>query len=176
MNSLFSKVSTFTKMSSFTKIVKFNKIAKINKRYDHHHCLPDILKTHLVVNLLGKTDLVDKASREIKSFADEKLLLTTNILYNREIMNSLLSGNNILQFIINRCYNMSCYDIIQLNKTITSTNSIWKPYNLYVTPNMTNKFVNCDFIKKYNQTDIIIYSLSEAQDIKRRHINILINK
>ena len=65
-------------------------------RYYHHHSLHDdylkiipktnIPRTNIIINLLGDFESVDKASWEIKSFAQEKSLYTSNIVYDNEIL------------------------------------------------------------------------------------------
>jgi hypothetical protein len=160
-------------------------------RYSHHysqdlHYLQDIhylksieLKTipkdKIIINLLGDRKSVDEASWEINAFAQEKSLNTANIIYYNEILSRLIKKNNILQFIVNRCYNMSCQNVLYLNNDIINTNNYWKPYNLYVIPEATNRFNTCDFIRNCNHSNIIVYPLAASQENKRRDINILID-
>jgi hypothetical protein len=151
-------------------------------RYYHHHSLHDdylkiipktnILRTNVVINLLGDFESVNKASWEINSFAQEKSLHTSNIVYNSEMLRTILYKNNFLQFIVNRCYDMSCNEIVLLTETIINRN--WQPYNLYVMPDATNRFTKCDFVENCNCANIIIYPLAAPEENKRRDINILI--
>ncbi len=147
----------------------------IFKRFSHHHSLSNVLAKHTVVNLLGDKKSVDIASWEIYSFSQEKCLQSTNVIYDSEIIKSLLLGNNILQVIVNRCYNMACYDIITLNKNIMNTNVNWKSYNLYVMPNATSFFENCDFINYCKQQEILLYPLAATQENKREYIHAFLN-
>jgi len=142
----------------------------------HHHYQEDFyLPKQIIINLLGEQKYVDTASWEIKTFAQEKLLNTTNIVYDIEILRSLILGNNILHFIVNRCYNMSCENVLYLNNDIINTNKNWIPYNLYVMPEAKNRFNTCDFIQNCNRTNIIVYPLAASEETKRRDIDILIS-
>ena len=80
---------------------------------------------------------------------------------------------------MNRCYNMSCDNIILLNKKIlntnTNTNTNWKPYNLYVLPDAKNRFITCNYIRDCDRINFIIYPLAASQENKRKDINILID-
>ena len=152
-------------------------------RYSHHRNYPEDfyypqkdkdITQKIIINLLGDEKSVDVASWEIKSFAQEKFLNTSNIVYYNEILTALLRKNNFLNFIVNRCYNMSCDNISYLNNDIINTNKNWKPYNLYVIPDATNRFTTCNFIQNCHQTDFIIYPLAAPEENKRRDINILI--
>ena len=62
----------------------------ILKRFTHNNSLSNILRTRIVVNLLGDRKSVDTASWEIYSFGQEKLLQSANIVYDGEIIKSLL--------------------------------------------------------------------------------------
>lgn len=148
----------------------------IIKRFSHHHSLSNILRTRRVINLLGDRKSVDTASWEIYSFGQEECLQSTNIIYDSEIIRSLLLGNNILQLIVNRCYNMACYDVIDINRRILHTNVNWKPYNLYVMPNTKNFFENCDFINYCRQNEIVVYPLAATQESKREYMHTFLNK
>ena len=181
-------------MTFFTRINK-NFIKNLIKyqfntnklRYSHHHSL-NIQRTSInlertndnnegnkfIINLLGESESVDTASWEIQSFAKEKSLLTANIVYNPKLLSCFLFKHNYLQFIVNRCYNMSCQNVIYLNQDIINTNTIWKPYNLYVIPEAKNRFVTCDFIRNCDHSKFIVYPLAASKESKRRDINILI--
>jgi len=151
-------------------------------RYYHHHSLHDdylkiipktnIPRTNIIINLLGDFESVDKASWEIKSFAQEKSLHTSNIVYDNEILRIIFFRNYFLQFIVNRCYNISCDKLLLINNDIRDSN--WIPYNLYVMPDATNRFTKCDFVENCNCANIIIYPLAASHENKRRDINILI--
>ena len=130
----------------------------------------------IIINLLGDRKSVDSASWEIKTFAVEKTLNTSNIVYDNEILRILLYKNVFIQFIVNRCYNMSCDKLLLLNETIINNrNDRWKPYNLYVMPDATNRFTTCDFIRNCDHSKFIVYPLAASEEIKRRDINILID-
>jgi len=161
----------------FTRILK-----RINNliRYSHHRNYPEpyYLSQKIIINLLGDKKSVDEASWEIKLFAQEKSFNTSNIVYDSEMLNTILRKNNFLNFIVNRCYNMSCDNITYLNNDIinNNVNDRWKPYNLYVMPHATNRFITCNFIQNCKHTDFIIYPLSAPEGNKRRDINILIEQ
>jgi uncharacterized membrane protein YcgQ (UPF0703/DUF1980 family) len=156
-------------------------------RYSHRHSLTNIpmytipnykIPTNkIIINLLGEQKSVDTASWEIKSFAYERSLHTANIVYDTTILNHFLLKKINLQFIVNRCYNMSCQNLLYLNHDIINSNinDCWKPYNLYVMPHATNRFTTCNFIRNCNHSNIIVYPLAASEEIKRRDINILIN-
>jgi hypothetical protein len=129
-----------------------------------------------IINLLGDEKYVDTASWEINIFAKEKLLNTSNIVYNNEILRIMLYKNNYLNFIVNRCYNMSCDNVLYLNHDIINNNmnNTWKSYNLYVMPHATNRFITCNFIQNCKNSEFIIYPLAASEENKRRDINILI--
>lgn len=129
----------------------------------------------IIINLLGEYESVDKASWEINTFAQEKSLNTSNIVYDPEMLRFLICKNNLLNFIVNRCYNMSCHKLLYLNNDIININENWKPYNLYVLPNATNRFNTCDFIRNCSSTKFIVYPLASSEENKRRDINILID-
>ena len=145
-------------------------------RYSHHY--QDryresfYLPRQIIINLLGDFEYVDTASWEIYTFAQKKYLPSANIVYNDKILKDIFY-NNYSQFIVNRCYNMSCDNIILLNKKILNTN--WKPYNLYVIPEAKNRFTTCNFIRNCNRTNFIVYPLAASEETKRRDINILID-
>lgn len=153
-------------------------------RYSHHHSFTEIYvnynttayvpRTNIIINLLGDRKSVDTASWEIQSLAKEKILPTANIVFDKDIMNHILYNNSYLQFIVNRCYNMSCDKLIYLNQDIEMTNTYWKPYNLYVLPDATNRFNTCQFIKNCKQLEFIVYPLAATKENKRRDIHILI--
>jgi hypothetical protein len=147
-------------------------------RYSHHRQYPEdyYFTQKIIINLLGDKKSVDEASWEIKSFAQEKSFNTSNIAYDSEILRSMISKNIFLNFIVNRCYNMSCDNISYLNHNIINNNInyVWKPYNLYVMPNATNRFTTCNFIQNCKHSDLIIYPLAASKENKRRDINILI--
>ena len=87
----------------------------------------------------------------------------------------LICKNNLLNFIVNRCYNMSCDNVILLNKKIMNTNRAWKPYNLYVLPDAKNRFNTCKYIQNCSLSSCIIYPLAASEENKRRDVNILID-
>jgi hypothetical protein len=155
-------------------------------RYSHRHSLTKFSNNHIekvyilrhnniIINLFGDTQSVDEASWEIKSFAKEKSLLTANIVFNNDILKDILYNNSYLQFLVNRCYNMNCDNLLYLNQDIIYSNKSWIPYNLYVLPNATNRFNTCEFIKNCNKTKFIIYPLAAPIENKRRDIHILID-
>ena len=157
-------------------------------RYSHRHSLTNIptytIPTYtiptnkIIINLLGEQKSVDTASWEIKSFAYERSLHTANIVYDTTILNHFLFKKTILQFIVNRCYNMSYQNLLYLNNDIintnTNTNRTWIPYNLYVLPDAKTRFFTCNYIRNYDHSDIIVYPLAASKENKRRDINILI--
>jgi hypothetical protein len=150
-------------------------------RYSHHRCLTDIPKNihsvpsnYTIINLLGSQKSVDKASWEIKSYAVEKSLFTANIVCDTGILQNLLAKNNNLQFIVNRCYDMSYQNLLYLNHDIIQTNPDWQLYNLYVMPHATNRFTTCNFIRNCSDSNIIVYPLAAPEEKKRRDIHILI--
>ena len=177
---------------TFIKIINTKISPFINNgifRYSHHHSLTKFSDSHIttsyiqgkndiIINLLGDRKSVDTASWEIKSFAQEKFLHTANIVYHDQMLKDLLY-NNYLKFIVNRCYNMSCQNLLYLNNDITNTNTntnrIWIPYNLYVLPDATNRFNNSEFIRNCEKTNIIVYPLAASEENKRRDINILLD-
>jgi hypothetical protein len=156
-------------------------------RYSHRHSLTNIpnytisnytIPTNkIIINLLGEKKFVDIASWEIKSFAYERSLHTANIVYDTTILNHFLLKKTILQFIVNRCYNMSYQNLLYLNHDIINNNinDLWKPYNLYVMPDSTNRFTTCNFIRNCNHSNIIVYPLAASEENKRRDIHILID-
>jgi len=169
-------------MTFFTRInknlIKYSMNTKL--RYSHHHSLHNnfllnIEKNKIIINLLGDLESVETASWEIQSFAREKSLLTANIVFNPEMLRSFLFKHNYLQFIVNRCYNMPCYQILALNNSIINTNTNWKSYNLYVIPEAKNRFTTCDFIRNCDHSKFIVYPLAASEESKRRDINILIS-
>jgi hypothetical protein len=149
-------------------------------RYSHHdsqhyYYLKSIPQNKIIINLLGDRKSVDKASWEINTFAQEKSFNTSNIVYYNEMLRIMLCKNNFLNFIVNRCYNMSCDNLLLLHKNIINRNENWKLYNLYVIPNATNRFTTCKFIQNCDQSNFIIYPLAASQENKRRDINILLD-
>ena len=134
-----------------------------------------IPKDKIIINLLGDRKSVDEASWEIKSFAQEKSLNTANIVYNNDMLLDIIYKNNYVQFIVNRCYNMSCDKLLYLNQDIVNSDRNWIPYNLYVMPEATNRFNTCDFIRYCENANFIIYPLSAPEENKRRDIHILID-
>ena len=143
-------------------------------RYSHHHSLTNIPRHKIIINLLGDFEYVDIASWEIYSFSQEKYLPSANIVYHDKMIKDILY-NNYLQFIVNRCYNISCNNLLKLNQNIMYSKKDWKQYNLYVIPNATNRFTTCNFIKNCDKEKIIIYPLASSEENKRRDINILID-
>ena len=147
-------------------------------RYSHHYKDRYRESFHLprqiIINLLGDFEYVDTASWEIYTFAQEKYLPSANIVYNDKMLKDILY-NNYLQFIVNRCYNMSCDNVILLNKKIMNTNRAWKPYNLYVLPDAKNRFNTCKYIQNCSLSSCIIYPLAASEENKRRDVNILID-
>jgi len=131
----------------------------------------------IIINLLGNKKFVDEASWQIKSFAVEKSLSTANIVYDTGILKNFIFKKTILQFIVNRCYNMSYQNLLYLNHDIINSNinDCWKPYNLYVMPHATNRFTTCNFIRNCNDSNIIVYPLAASEENKRRDIHILID-
>jgi hypothetical protein len=163
-------------MPFFTRILRrFNNNNNI-LRYSHHRHYPEnyYFPQKIIINLLGDEKYVDTASWEINTFAKEKSLNTSNIVYDNEILRITLYKNNYLNFIVNRCYNMSCDNILYLNHDIIN-NNIWKSYNLYVMPNATNRFITCNFIQNCKNSEFIVYPLAASKENKRRDINILIS-
>jgi hypothetical protein len=75
---------------------------------------------------------------------------------------------------VNRCYDISCHELLLLNENIINTNQNWKLYNLYVIPYATNRFTTRNFIQNCKHIDFIIYPLAAPKENKRRDINILI--
>jgi hypothetical protein len=142
-------------------------------RYFHHHSLINIPRPKIIINLLGDFEYVDIASWEIYTFAQDKKLPSANIVYHDKMIKDILY-NNYLQFIVNRCYNISCNNLFVLNQQIMYSETNWKQYNLYVIPNATNRFTTCNFIKNCDKEKIIIYPLEAPEENKRRDINILI--
>ena len=134
-----------------------------------------IPKDKIIINLLGEQKSVDTASWEIKSFAYERSLHTANIVYDTTILNHFLLKKTILQFIVNRCYNMSCHELTLLNENIINRNVNWKPYNLYVIPEATNRFNTRNFIQNCENAEFIVYPLAATEENKRRDINFLID-
>ena len=145
-------------------------------RYSHHIHYPEnfYFTQKIIINLLGDRKSVDTASWEINTFAQEKSLNTSNIVYYNEMLKNMIRKNNFLNFIVNRCYDMSCHELLLLNKNIINTNQNWKLYNLYVIPDATNRFTTRNFIQNCKHTEFIIYPLAAPKENKRRDINILI--
>ena len=128
-----------------------------------------------IINLLGDGKYVDTASWEINTFAQEKSLNTANIVYDSEMLRIMLCKNNFLNFIVNRCYNMSCHELLLLNENIINRNQNWNLHNLYVMPDAKNRFTTCKFIQNCDHSKFIIYPLAAPEENKRRDINILID-
>jgi hypothetical protein len=163
------------RINTITKPFINNSIFRYSHHYEHRYQEAFYLPQPIVINLLGEQKSVDTASWEIKGFAKEKSLQTANIVYDMEILRSFLLGNNILQFIVNRCYNMSYQNLLYLNNDIINTNKAWKPYNLYVLSEAKNRFTTSKYIQNYNRSNIIVYPLASTEENKRRDINILID-
>jgi hypothetical protein len=140
----------------------------------HHYSKGFYLSQQIIINLLGDFEYVNTASWEIYKFAQYKQLPSANIVYHDKMLKDILY-NKYSQFVVNRCYNMSCDNIILLNQKILNTNLNWKPYNLYVIPNAKNRFTTCNFIQNCNRTNFIVYPLAASEETKRRDINILID-
>ena len=139
---------------TFLKIINTKIKPSINNsifRYFHHYHdnykESFYLPQQIIINLLGEYKSVDTASWEIKSFAQEKSLNTSNIVYYNEMLKNMIRKNNFLNFIVNRCYDMSCHELLLLNENIINTNQNWKLYNLYVIPDATNRFTTRNFIQ-----------------------------
>jgi hypothetical protein len=168
-----------------TLINRINTITKpfINNsgfRYSHRHSLTNIptytIPTNkIIINLLGEQKSVDTASWEIYTFAQEKSLPAANIVYDIDMLLDIIYKNYFVQFIVNRCYNMSCDKLLLLNQNIIHSDINWVPYNLYVLPEAKNRFTTCNFIQKCSLASCIIYPLLASEEIKRRDINILID-
>lgn len=151
-------------------------------RYSHHRypepyylsqVKKDISPKKIIINLLGDFEYVDTASWEIYTFSQDNQLPSANIVYHDKMIKDVVY-NNYLQFIVNRCYTMSCNNLLRLNQSIIYSDTNWKQYNLYVIPNATNRFITCNFIKNCDKAKIIIYPLASSEENKRRDINILI--
>ena len=164
-----------TKIRPFIKNCIYRYSHHYQDHYQHHYQEAHYLPQKIIINLLGESESVDTASWEIRTFAQEKSLQTANIVYNMEILRSFLLGHNILNFIVNRCYNMSYQNLLYLNNDIINTNKAWKPYNLYVLPEAKNRFTTSKYIQNYDQSKFIIYPLAASEETKRRDINILID-
>jgi hypothetical protein len=162
----------------FRTILKSFNNNNVFRYYSHHRSYPEdyYFTQKIIINLLGDRKCVDEASWEIKSFAQEKSLNTANIVYDNKIIKHFLCRSKFLNFIVNRCYNISCDNILYLNHDIinNNVNDRWKPYNLYVMPHATNRFTTCNFIQNCKHSDLIIYPLAASKENKRRDINILI--
>jgi hypothetical protein len=158
------------------KITPFmnNNIVRYSHHYQDHYKKSFYLPQQIIINLLGEEKSVDSASWEIYTFAQEKQLPSANIVYHDKMLKDILY-NNYSQFIVNRCYDMSCDNIILLNQKILNTNRGWKPYNLYVIPHAKNRFTTCNFIRNCNRINFIVYPLAASEETKRRDINILID-
>ena len=158
------------------KIIPFikNNIVRYSHHYQDRYRESFYLPQQIIINLLGEEKSVDSASWEIYTFAQDKQLPSANIVYHDKMLKDILY-NNYSQFIVNRCYDMSCDNIILLNQKIINTNRGWKSYNLYVIPHTKNRFTTCDFIRNCNRTNFIVYPLAASEETKRRDINILID-
>ena len=168
----FKKINTITKPFIKNSIFRYS-----HDRYPEPYYLSqgerDIRQKKILINLLGDFEYVDTASWEIYTFSQDNYLPSANIVYHDKMLNDVLY-NNYLQFIVNRCYNMSCNNLLRLNQSIISSGTNFKLYNLYVIPDATNRFTTNNFIKKCDKSKIIIYPLSAPVENKRRDINILI--
>lgn len=164
-----SSIFRYSHQHSLTKfsLTKFSVINNI-KRYTPKH-------NNIIINLFGDIQYVDESSWEIQSFAKEKSLPTANIIFYNNIFQDVLNNNNYLQFVVNRCYNMNCNNLLYLNQDIIYSNKNWIPYNLYVLPDATNRFNTCEFIRNCNKTKFIVYPLAAPIENKRRDIYILID-
>lgn len=167
-------MTLINRINTITKPFINNSVFHYSHHYQHRYQENFYLPQPIVINLLGEQKSVDTASWEIKSFAQEKSLNTANIVYDREILRSLILGNNILNFIVNRCYYMSCENVILLNNKIINTHRAWIPYNLYVLPEAKNRFNTCKYIQNCSLASCIIYPLAASEENKRRDIHILI--
>lgn len=172
---LFRRINTITKPFIKNSVFRYSHHHSFTEIYVNHNTTAYIPKKNFIINLLGDRKSVDEASWEIKSFAQEKSLNTSNIVYNNDMLLDIIYKNNYLQFIVNRCYNMSCDKLLYLNQDIVNSDRNWIPYNLYVMPEATNRFNTCDFIRYCNTANIIVYPLAATEENKRRDINILIN-
>ena len=170
----FKRINTIlnTKISPFINNCIF--------RYYHHHSLHDDYlknipktKTKIIINLLGDFEYVNTASWEMYFFSQEKQLPSANIVHHDKMLKDILY-NNYLQFIVNRCYSMTCEQVLYLNQNIMKSKTNWQPYNLYVMPDAKNNVVTCDFIQKCSHSKFIIYPLAATAENKRRDINKLI--
>jgi hypothetical protein len=168
-------------MLSFTRTIKQFVINNRNNRFlshhhyhYHHHSSPGILRTHVIINVIGEKEHVDKAAEEIKMFSQEKheTVIITN---SNEKLRSLIFGVNILQVIINKCYNMTCYEIKELHYfTKMLSNFFWRPHYIYVMPNAVNRLVSCDFVKKCEEINFV-YPLASTPETKKAVVDILLN-
>ena len=70
---------------------------------------------------------------------------------------------------------MSCHELTLLNENIINRNVNWKPYNLYVIPEATNRFNTRNFIQNCENAEFIVYPLAATEENKRRDINFLID-
>jgi len=168
-------MTIINRINTITKPFIKNCIFRYSHHYQHRYQENFYLPQKIIINLLGEQKSVDTASWEINSFAQEKSLNTANIVYDSEILRLLISRNNFLNFIVNRCYNMSCQNLLYLNNDIINTNRAWNLYNLYVLPNATNRFNTCDFIRNCQDAKFIIYPLAAPEENKRRDTNFLID-
>ena len=158
-----------------TKIRPFIKNSVFSYSYHRHYQEVYYLPQQIIINLLGDFEHVNTASWEIYTFAQEKQLPSANIVYHDKMLKDLLY-NNYLQCIVNRCYTMSCINLLSLNQSIKYSDTNWKQYNLYVIPNSTNRFTTSNFIQNCEEAKIIIYPLASPEENKRRDINILIDQ
>jgi hypothetical protein len=179
----FKRINTITKPFIKNSVFRYS-----HHRYPEPYYLSqgerNIRQQKIIINLLGDFEYVDTASWEIYTFAQEKHLPSANIVYHDKMLKDLLF-NNYSQFIVNRCYNMSCnnllrlnqsiINLLRLNQSIISSGTNFKLYNLYVIPNATNRFTTNNFIKNCDESKIIIYPLESSVENKRRDINILID-
>jgi len=164
-------------MSFFIKTkTKINNIIRYCHHYQNesHYNYQKNNNKKIIINLLGEKKPVDQASWEIKAFAVEKSLHTANIVHEYEMLRYFIEKNKFLQFIVNRCYNMSCENVLNLNHNIINTNKDWKPYNLYIMPKATNRFITCNYIQNCDHNNFIIYPLAASEENKRKDINLLL--
>ena len=171
----FKRINTITKPFIKNSVVQYSHHRSFTEIYVNHNTTAYIPQKKIIINLLGDGKYVDTASWEINTFAQDKSLNTANIVYDSKMLRSMLCKNNFLNFIVNRCYNMSCHELTLLNENIINTNEYWKLYNLYVIPEATNRFTICKFIQNCDQTNFVIYPLAAPEENKRRDINILID-
>jgi hypothetical protein len=116
-----------------------------------------------VINLFGEKKMVDYASLEIQFFSEEKVRNVSNVVYYPELLKKITSKTSINQVIINRCYSMTCNNILLLNSIIIGD---WKPYNLYISANYKNIHEITNECKQFND----IYNIRFEKEIKKEKI------